>query len=337
MVVEKLEPIKISVVAPRKCCKTTLIVLFYKYLLDCYAKQSGVCEINCTKNKSKLDEFSAGLSNMPDNPSENDMVRIIPPTMQTDPVEYEFCMTLKTEELCVMQQIQFFDIAGEFLDRFHGGYGKYENKPWFLNFEEHLHKSNILWIPIDVTAYMEDISPKMSQSYKSLSISNIKAAITEWNSYCGEKGGVLHFIPVKCEQYFLRYEDAETCFSKFCQCYDEILKADLKNTKMLYTPVKIGFGTYWDSHRKWMSCKQSDLQGVNDLFDSVLNCTSENLRNFLIKNLNNSFGFNIPLFDGKSKFKDLAVKIVEYFTELIRIKTENINDNFNFNKALNTK
>lgn len=287
MDIEYLEPIKISVVAPRNCCKTTLIVLFYNYLYKVLI-QSGNCKMICKNHRDFLLGLLNGLKNLPLNPQRFEMIKIVPPTMACDPKDYEFLVEVQTEAIRLVQPIQFFDTTGEYLECWTGGFGKYNKTDGFNNFLEHLHKSHILWIPIDATILMVDKT-------KQFIVNCLDAVIKEWKSY-NPQDGYLQFVIVKCDSYILNGL-VNSLIDKFKLCYNKVLK----NVQWDIYPLKLGFGDYLSDTDEWTQCTPAKLEGFNYLLMSVVHCMQINTKNYIASQKSFFFKNRINMLDEKLK------------------------------------
>ena len=340
MTINELPTIKISVVAPPHSGKTTLITLLYEYLTKIKVSDDTFA-VSCTKNKYRLDDYLSQIRN-------NKEV----PKSLIDGLEFEFEFTIQTFSRTISQKIVILDADGEMINNWNGGCGVYEKgKPALRKYRQHLHESQILLLPIDMPVIIEDDSPHFIKSSSALNYENIKAIIAEWQSYRKESNEncIAHLVVTKCETYYSR-ENAkiQECEKKVHSCFESILTEMYKaqNISIHYTPVfTSGFNVFNKAMSQWKQIGNTKFQyeevfdnnskrvkpfGINDIWNSIFDHMAFNMSNHLKMELSNQSFVSF----GTDETKEIAIKAIDFFMKIMELKTENINDNFNYNKIL---
>lgn len=331
-----LPKIRISVVAPPHSGKTTLITLLYEYMQAIQATE-GSFEVSCTKNKRQLDEYLSYIL-------ENKEL----PKSWINGFEFEFGFSIKTSNKTIRQKIVFFDADGDIINSWNGGSGVYEDgKPALQKFRKHLQESQILLMLVDMPVIIEDDSPHFIKSCKALGYNNIKAIAQEWRNHRNESDEYFyaHFVMTNCETYYCQEsacvkecEDKVNCYFK--DILNSLNKA--QNISVYFTPVYIaGYKSFnkglshWNkdgSYQKVFDNNTYRLKpyGINDIWNTIFDHISHNMSKYLKKELSTKSFVSF----GNDETKEIAVKAIDFFMKIIELKTENINDNFNYNKIL---
>ncbi|MBR4326689.1 MAG: hypothetical protein IKP73_14310 [Bacteroidales bacterium] len=370
MEINELPTIRISVVAPPHSGKTTLITLLYEYMKNISGKDGGLAmsyknnerqmlgylfdmlkndivvsdgifTISCPKNKRKLDSY---LKDVLDN-------RELPKSCLDGDV-FEFVFSIKTSNRTINQRIEILDADGDMINNWNGGCGVYEKgKPALQKFRKHLRESQILLLPIDMPIVIEDDSEKFIKSVSALNYANIKAIVTEWRNYRKEssENSFVHLIMTKCETYYWSENKRITEYEQKVQkCFKGILD-ELKKVQCVsvhYTPVfTAGFKLFNKGLSNWKQIDNTTYQyqegfdplssrikpsGINDIWNSIFDHMAYNMSNHLKTELGKQSFVSF----GTDEIKEIAIKAIDFFMKIMELKTENINDNFNYNKIL---
>lgn len=336
MEIHELPTIKISVVASPNSGKTTLITLLYEYMKN-ISTSDGSFNVSCTKNKKVLDDYLSCILNNKELPKS-----------WISGYEFEFDFSITTANRTISQKIVIFDADGDIISNWNGGCGVYETgKPALKRYRRHLQESQILLLPIDMPVIIEDDSIKFINSNKALGYDNIKAIATEWRNYRNESGEnfYVHFVMTNCEAYYCK-ENAyiKECENKVNSCFKDVFNAlnKAQNISVYFTPVFIaGYRLFNKSLSHWESDSQyhkgfNNLSyrlkpyGINDIWNTIFDHISHNMSNYLKKELSTQSFVSF----GNDETKEIAIKAIDFFMKIIELKTENINDNFNYNKIL---
>lgn len=346
METNELPTIKISVVGPPNSGKTTLISLLYEYMKN-ISVSDDTFEISCPKykNKRQLEDYLSIILHD----------KVLPKTwIEGD--KYEFDFSIKTSDRIINQKIEFYDVDGDIINEWYDNNVVYEKdkygieKKTLKTFRKHLHESQILLLPTDMPVIMEDDSPKFIKSHSALGYNHIKSIAIDWRNYRNEKSSEIsfaHVVMTKCETYY-NHENRNIviCEERVKECFKGILEELFKaKCGVLYTPVFIsGFKVFNKDKSTWKQidkitwrydegfddCHRHKPFGVNDIWNSIFDIMAYNMSRYLKDGLGKQTLFSF----GKDETKEIAIKAIDFFMKIMELKTENINDNFNYNKFL---
>lgn len=292
----ELEPIYITLIAPRGAGKTSLLATILKYMIDEVSSDKDFsvqpCEQEDADRMSKFHEkletdIKAGQF---DFTSEGD------PTADINKFEFELNFT-GVKDAIFTQKFIVMDIPGGIIN---------ENKK-NSEFLEHFEKSRILWIPVEAIALMEGLqgSAKAIKGREKVLCTHImgdrlkdwaKRRLNKKYEQCS-----VNFVILKSETYF-SHRDNEELPAKVELSFNSEYKSIISDIhiinsdiNMYYVPVEtIGvikkYTSEWDDDGK-LKCiykfdanaTQVDIKGVDRLMYNVLDYCHESLTTKLNK------------------------------------------------------
>ncbi|MHC6203049.1 hypothetical protein ACYULU_07630 [Breznakiellaceae bacterium SP9] len=229
MLITELPPINVSLVAPSGAGKTTLLSTVMMHTRKALNKAGGfqirpklrTDEIILSKFDTDLEACIAAGSIEID-------IGSVPPTLDSQKYTFEIVYENKDKKVSVTQPFVMMDIPGGWLDP--------ERRPEvkYNEFKEHLHKSSVLWIPVEAPLLMKAIKPlDKAAASKLMKIQTVGEIAQEWAQFRGakpEEPASVFFAPVKCETYFSK--DKSGKFAKeFEALFDEKYRPMIKDIK----------------------------------------------------------------------------------------------------------
>lgn len=234
------DPIRISLIAPSRFGKTSLISTIHDKAEECIDKGAGVnIEVKNAADKNRLKVFRSQIRNML---GDTDSAKCCRDIKVGDALAgtserhvFGFSILLGNNEGRLQQDYEIQDIPGGWL-RESDKYGE---------FIEFLHQTRILIIPIDATILMEAYTDaQKSNANRILETSTIIDLVKkEWLQYfSGKKMEIsLFLVPVKCEAYM----DNQVACGKLKEMVLHRYSAELEQSvrenpyvKLYYVPVE---------------------------------------------------------------------------------------------------
>ena len=234
------DPIRISLIAPSRFGKTSLISTIHDKAEECIDKGAGVnIEVKNAADTNRLKVFRSQIRNML---GDTDSAKCCRDIKVGDALAgtserhvFGFSILLGNNEGRLQQDYEIQDIPGGWL-RESDKYGE---------FIEFLHQTRILIIPIDATILMEAYTDtQKSNANRILETSTIIDLVKkEWLQYfAGKKMEIsLFLVPVKCEAYM----DNQVACGKLKEMVLHRYSAELEQSvrenpyvKLYYVPVE---------------------------------------------------------------------------------------------------
>ena len=295
----ELDPIYITLVAPRGAGKTSLLATVVTYIKNHINVAEGFSVRPCTDlDSTRIAKFNSDLSvNMQSGSFKFDS-GFLRGDNEISKFDFELNFNVENENTVLKQKFIVMDIPGGWIS---------DNIQFPQEFTEHFHKSRILWIPVEAPALMEvneKSSTERRQAANVLCCDRVGNFIKEWaevrkkaNEPCSA-----NFVITKCETYHTQDDtNGKTrwseCRKRFNIKYNEIINQVHEingNIKMSYVPVEtIGFvqifKSNWDTvegrsvlKADYKFTKRSiypDISGVDALMSTVLEYCYTNLDN----------------------------------------------------------
>ena len=249
----ELKPINISLVAPSGFGKTTLIstIMHEMNLRLTKTDKERSYELDIRPTNEEDNNRLLKINKVFDNAIVANCGKIstvsIEGSGEIASYNYEIAMSAPGNKKELIQPFCMMDIPGGWINPEERQGSEVENQ--WEKFEEHLHESKILWIPIDAVALMEVRTPKeKSASAKLLNVTDISNLAMEWAKYrTDDEESCICFVPIKCETYKLFGGDTDNADKKFREKFNAFIETivhnvkesnDKANIKMYYTPVE---------------------------------------------------------------------------------------------------
>ena len=234
-------PINISLIAPSRSGKTSLISTIYYTAEDCINKRSGVNIIlKDDSDKKRLDQFREQIRNIFSDHRFPDLKVGGALAGTSERKVFRFAITFQNKEisnLVLQQNYEIQDIPGGWVSEGKEG-----------EFVDFLHDTRILVIPIDAPLLMEPFTDEEKQKATSfLDDHRVHELVRRhWLQFFSEYGQTeiaLFLVPVKCEAYMDDPQKQDDLKKRVIQKYaKEPIK--FKNThenlnlKVYYVPVE---------------------------------------------------------------------------------------------------
>lgn len=234
-------PINISLIAPSRSGKTSLISTIYDTAEDNLNKRGGVNIIlKDDSDKERLDQFREQIRNIFGDRRSPDLKVGGALAGTSERKVFRFAITFQNKEisnLVLQQNYEIQDIPGGWLSE--------GNRDGFVEF---LHKTRILVIPIDAPILMETFTDEEIQKANSFLETRavLDLVIKEWLQYfseCGQTEIALFLVPVKCEAYMDDSQKKEVLKKRVMDRYASEVIGYKKlhenlNLKVYYVPVE---------------------------------------------------------------------------------------------------
>lgn len=323
----ELDPIYITLVAPRGAGKTSLLATVVTYIKNNINQAEGFKVNPCTaEDGTRISKFNSDLSIKLQAGSFKFDSGFLSGDNEISKFEFELSFNVSGEKTTLKQRFVVMDIPGGWIS---------DNIPFTNEFTEHFHKSRILWIPVEAPALMEVNENAASDKARAASVLccyRVGEFLKEWAQIRSkiDEPCSANFVITKCETYHTQ-DDTNAknrwaeCRKRFSEKYDDIIHQIHQisgNIKLAYVPVEtIGcvkiYKSSWeevDGHGvlkaeyKFTKQKASkpDINGVDALMSTVLEYCYTNLDNRIkndIAQLDNSGGFFDKLFGNNEKAK----------------------------------
>jgi GTP-binding protein EngB required for normal cell division len=160
-----------------------------------------------------------------------------------------------TQEIAVYEyRIEYKDMVQQPFDIMDipGGWLWVEKRPvdQWQRYEEHLHRSSSLWIPVEAPLLMEAKTPdEKNKAALFLMTTDVRDVVEQWAKYRElevhrDEPAVLCFAPIKCETYFSRASKPnipDRFYEAFMLKYTEIVniaKSKCPRCEIFYAPVE---------------------------------------------------------------------------------------------------
>ena len=248
-----LDPIYITLVAPRGAGKTSLLATVISYINNNITKADGFTVSPCTETDgTRIAQFNSVLSARMQAGSFKFDSGFLRPDNELSKFDFELKFNVENEKTVLHQKFIVMDIPGGWIS---------DNIAFPTEFTEHFHKSRILWIPIEAPALMEvdyKSESEMGHSANVLCIERVGEFIKEWAAIRNKEDEPCsaNFAITKCETYHTQ-DDTKTkaakCQLRFKDRYQEIINDVHKisnKIKMNYVPIEtIGVVKIYD--REW--------------------------------------------------------------------------------------
>lgn len=248
-----LDPIYITLVAPRGAGKTSLLATVISYINNNINKAEGFSVNPCTETDgTRIAKFNSDLSAKIQAGSFKFDSGFLRPDNELSKFDFELKFNVENEKTVLHQKFIVMDIPGGWIS---------DNIAFPAEFTEHFHKSRILWIPIEAPALMEvndQSANEVGHSANVLCINRVGEFIKEWAEIRNTKDEPCsaNFVITKCETYHTQDDTkkkAAKCQLRFKERYGEIINDVHKisnKIKMNYVPVEtIGVVKIYD--REW--------------------------------------------------------------------------------------
>lgn len=295
----ELDPIYITLVAPRGAGKTSLLATVVTYIKKHINVAEGFSVRPCTDlDSTRIAKFNSDLSvNMQSGSFKFDS-GFLRGDNEISKFDFELNFNVENENAVLKQKFIVMDIPGGWIS---------DNIQFPQEFTEHFHKSRILWIPVEAPALMEvneRASSDVAHAASVLCCDRVGAFIKEWAEVRkkSKEPCSANFVITKCETYHTQDDtNGKTrwseCRKRFNLKYDEIINQVHEtngNIKMSYVPVEtIGFvkifKSKWDTVEGRSVLKADykftkkaifpDINGVDALMSTVLEYCYTNLDN----------------------------------------------------------
>lgn len=193
----ELEPVYITLIAPRGAGKTSLLATILKYMIDEVSKDKDFTVQPCKEEDAqRISKFHEQLSTFI-KAGQFDFTSAGDPSADINTFEFELNFT-GVKEAVFTQKFVVMDIPGGIINE------NQKNK----EFLEHLEKSRILWIPVEAIALMEGLegSAKAIKGRENVLCTHIMGErLKEWAKLRLNKKGEpcsVNFVLMKSESYF---------------------------------------------------------------------------------------------------------------------------------------
>ncbi len=251
IVTTTLEPINISMVAPRAAGKTSLLATLFKYMKEHINPDNFEITID-EDSEIRIKEYTRALQVIKDADSNADITSKISNLQATNSInEFKFTIRFKhiipSDSKTIIVNLPFcvMDVAG--------GIVAGEVKEKTEEFKTHLKNSSVLLIPFDSMLLMQNTltdNREILDRYISdhMSIDCINEWGNEWALSRNSKGDnhpKVVFVAMKSETYHThRVTESKTkeCFtsfrSKYTEAIDKLLKKAPSSLEITYTPME---------------------------------------------------------------------------------------------------
>ncbi len=245
----ELDPIYITLVAPRGAGKTSLLATVITYIEKHLRKADGFSVRPCSElDGTRISKFNDDLYAKMSAKSFKFDSGFLKGDNEITKFDFEINYNIEGVEINLKQKFVVMDIPGGWIS---------DNIPFPAEFTEHFHKSRILWIPVEAPALMEvdeNAASERGHAANVLCCNRVGDFIKEWAEERKNKKPdepcSANFVITKCETYHTQDETKDKhrwseCRLRFNQKYDDIISEVHKtngNVKMTYIPVEtIGF------------------------------------------------------------------------------------------------
>ncbi|MDD6001039.1 MAG: hypothetical protein PUC50_02475 [Bacteroidales bacterium] len=330
----ELDPVYITLVAPRGAGKTSLLATVVTYIKNHINVADGFSVRPCTDlDSTRIAKFNSDLSIKLQAGSFKFDSGFLRGDNELSKFDFELNFNIENENTVLKQRFVVMDIPGGWIS---------DNIPFPNEFTEHFHKSRILWIPVEAPALME-VNEKSESDKKHaasvLCVDRVFSFIKEWADVRKKKKEPCsaNFVITKCETYHSQDETGDKtrwteCRRRFNLKYDEIINKIHEidgNIKLSYVPVEtIGFvkiyKSEWDTvdgrsvlkaeYKFTKTGVNPDIKGVDSLMSTVLDYCYTNLDNRIKKDIEKldeaikKGGLWEKLFGNKEKTKEALEK-----------------------------
>lgn len=248
-------PIRISLIAPSRFGKTSLISTIHDKAEECIDKGAGVnIEVKNAADKNRLKVFRSQIRNMLGDTDSAKCCRDIKVgealAGTSERHVFGFSILLGNSEGKLQQDYEIQDIPGGWL----------RESDKYREFIEFLHQTRILIIPIDATILMEAYTDDQKENAAKILEYNdiIDLVKSEWFPLFSDKKMEisLFLVPVKCEAYMDNKVAYDELKEKVLKHYRDNLEQPVSENpyvKLYYVPVetiggiKFEYGN-WDEH-----------------------------------------------------------------------------------------
>lgn len=249
VVTTNLDPINISMVAPRAAGKTSLLATLFKYMKEHIDFKYFEITID-EDSDTRIREYTKALQVIKDADTNADITSKISNLQATNSIN-EFKFTIKfrheipSDNKVIIVNLPFcvMDVAGGIVS------GEVKDKT--EEFKEHLRKSSVLLIPFDSMLLMQkpitdDQDALDSYISEHMSINSINEWSNEWAQFRQkDKRAKVVFAAMKSETYHThRVTESKTdeCFKRFSDKYKEAIqklqKISPSTLEITYTPLE---------------------------------------------------------------------------------------------------
>lgn len=238
-----LKPINISLVAPSGAGKSSLISTVIWYLNNGgLAKGKGFDVDSCSAaDRDQLNKFNANVQATIMSKAKGKIaVNVNDGTADRRKFDFEIKSDIKGEDLAITQPFSIMDIPGGWIKN------PPQDKTGYNEFKNHLHESQVLWVPIEAPFFMEAVTNDQN-AYAAfhLDIDSVRNFVSEWAQYRKEKNEKcsLFFVPIKCETYFSKGngESAALVRKRFMEIYKGVIDKTHElcpKCDIFYTPIE---------------------------------------------------------------------------------------------------
>ena len=265
----ELDPICISMVAPRGAGKTSLLTTMFEYIEHHLNPNKFEIEVR-EDTKTIINKYAEALQVIKDADSNDDVSAKISSLKATEGVrKFKFSVNSKrevemksgkTKTITVKLPFEVMDVAGGVVT------GEVSDK--VKEFEDHLSKSSVLLIPFDSMLLMQkpmtDDKEALDQYIsKRMDIQFIDKWSNKWAKYReGDKHPKAVFVAMKSETYYthrVTEDKSENCFNVFRDKYKvaihNLAQSAPQSLEISYTPLEtIGC----------ISCVRTEVKQGND-------------------------------------------------------------------------
>lgn len=223
---QKLDTVKIAVIAPTGAGKTALISTVCDFIRESKAsnKAKGYSfDIEDIVAEDAAD-FATALDGKLAAKNLDFNSALIPGSRECAEYTFSIKFTDKNTGLTIEQPFCVLDIPGAFINN----PDSYKNNAQYDKFIDHLDNSRILWIPIDAPVLMEcNTDTQKGYSRVLRRRDNLKRFAKEWAEYAAENNvtDYCNFVLVKCESYFSKDTSGQFnfCKSRFDEEYKSVI------------------------------------------------------------------------------------------------------------------
>ena len=254
----KHSPFHVSMVAPSGFGKTTLLVTIMNSAQNKMDNPKKGLKVACEDkdDEKRLKDAQNKLNDDIMAGAEGFTSKVTPTLPGTgEPKKFNFYFQQAEEEVSFRQPFSIMDIPGGWINP-NNRITDEMNIKWKA-FEEHLHESRLLFVPIDATLIMEYGTDKEQvAAVKILDNRNTSDLIKEWAKYrkgeLEETGRIsaLFFVLVKCEKYRSKAKELETRVKQFFANTASQVHDICSDIQQYYIPLET-LGCVEFAHGKW--------------------------------------------------------------------------------------
>lgn len=270
-VIGSFEPIYITLIAPRGAGKTSLLSTILKFMGDKVSGSAGIEVKSCKEDDEKrMNEFHAQLDTFI-KAGEFNFTSAGDPSAAINKFEFEIEFT-RIPNAVIKQKFIIMDIPG----------GIINNQEKNVEFEEHLEKSRILWIPVEAVALMpvlEGAKDEEEGRKNVLCASLMSGRLEKWAQKRLKFKGVpcsANFVLMKSESFFSHKKDnsqpakVEIAFNKtYGQTISKVHRIN-PDVDISYVPVET-IGVIHAYDRQWI--EKDDKMVLNCVYQFDANAT----------------------------------------------------------------